>query len=70
MKYISTTEAGKKWNLSSRRVAYLCSSGRIAGAQKAGAYWIILELSEKPIDARIKNGKYINSRDLTGVNVE
>lgn len=59
MKYLSTTEAGKKWNLSARRIAVLCSDGRIEGAQKAGANWIIPDDAKKPTDARIKSGKYI-----------
>lgn len=63
MKYLSTTEAGKKWNLSARRVSILCSQGRIIGAQKAGSYWIIPENAQKPMDARIKNGKYIKKSE-------
>lgn len=47
MKFISTTEAGKKWELSSRRVGILCSEG------------LIPEDAQKPADARIKSGKYI-----------
>ena len=61
MKYISTSEAAKKWALSSRRIVVLCSEGRIEGAQKAGNTWIIPEIAEKPSDARIKSGKYIKS---------
>jgi hypothetical protein len=63
MKYISTSEAGKKWNISARRVGVLCSNGRIKGAQKAGANWIIPENAEKPADARIKSGKYVKNRE-------
>lgn len=36
MKFITTTEAGKKWNLSARRVGVLCSEDRILGVQKTG----------------------------------
>lgn len=59
MKFISTTEAGKKWGLSSRRVGILCSEGRIPGTQKTGNTWLIPEDAEKPADARIKSGKYV-----------
>lgn len=59
MKYISAIEAAERWNLSRRRVITLCNNGRIEGAQKAGATWIIPEDAEKPADARIKSGKYI-----------
>lgn len=59
VKHISTTEAAIRWNISARRVAILCESGRIEGAEKTGNTWIIPGDAEKPSDARIKNGKYI-----------
>lgn len=62
MKYISVSEAAELWNLSKRRVIVLCNGGRIEGAQKAGATWIIPENAQKPADARIKSGKYIKSK--------
>lgn len=62
MNYISTAQAGQKWGLSRRRVAILCQENRIAGAQRAGNTWIIPEDAEKPIDARIKSGKYIKRK--------
>lgn len=61
MKYISTSEAAKKWGISQRRVALLCQNNRIEGSQRAGGTWIIPEDAEKPADARIKSGKYIKS---------
>lgn len=73
MKYISAIEAAERWNLSRRRVITLCNDGRIDGAQKAGAYWIIPEDAEKPTDARVKSGKYIKlkSSEMTdGVIIE
>lgn len=67
MKYISASEAAAKWGLSSRRVGLLCNEGRIEGAQKAGAMWIIPEEATKPSDARIKSGKYIKSKKEEGL---
>jgi len=64
MKYISTTDAGKKWALSSRRIGVLCSEGRIPGVQKTGNIWLIPENAEKPSDARIKSGKYRKKREV------
>ena len=61
MKYISTSEAAEKWNLSKRRIIVLCNEGRIDGAQKAGSTWIIPDDAENPNDARIKSGKYIKT---------
>lgn len=66
MKYISAIEAAERWNLSRRRVITLCNSGRIEGAQKAGATWIIPDTAKKPADARIKSGKYIRKCEVTG----
>lgn len=62
MKYISAQEAANRWSLSKRRVITLCNNGRIDGAQKAGATWIIPDNAQKPSDARIKNGKYIKRK--------
>ena len=39
--YISTIEAGEKWNLSHRRVAILCAEDRIPGVKKIGNTWLI-----------------------------
>lgn len=57
--YISTIEAGEKWNLSHRRVAILCAEDRIPGVKKIGNTWLIPADAEKPADARVKTGKYI-----------
>ena len=65
MKFISTTEAGKRWGLSSRRVAILCTEGRIPNAQKIGNTWMLPEDAEKPVDARIKSGKYIKKDEVS-----
>lgn len=63
MKYISAMEAADRWNLSRRRIITLCNNGRIEGAQKAGATWIIPDNAQKPSDARIKSGKYIKRKE-------
>ena len=57
--YISTSEAAKKWGLSRRRTTTLCSEERIPNAIFVGDRWLIPSNTEKPIDARIKSGKYI-----------
>lgn len=58
MKYVSTTEIGKKWNISTGRIGTLCAEGRIPNVQRAGNMWLILEEAKKPVDARIKSRKY------------
>lgn len=61
-KLLSTKETSEKWGISSRRIAILCSEGRIPGAQRVGASWGVPENAEKPADARIKSGRYIKSK--------
>lgn len=65
MKFMTATEAGKKWGISSRRVGVLCNERRIPDAQKAGNTWIIPEDAKKPADARIKSGKYMKNKTIS-----
>jgi hypothetical protein len=62
MSFMSSKQAGKLWNISARRVAVLCKEGRIPGAQLVGKSWVVPEGTHKPVDARIKSGKYIKSK--------
>ena len=66
MKFITTTEAGKKWGLSPRRIGVLCSEGRIAGVQKVANTRLIPENAARPTDARIRSGKYIKVSHTEG----
>lgn len=68
MKYVTTTEIGKRWNLSARRVGILCAEGRIPDVQKAGNTWLIPENAVKPGDARIKSGRYIKTKQEVNAN--
>lgn len=61
MDYLSVKEISEKWNISTRRIQTLCNQNRIQGAKKIGYMWVIPKDAEKPNDARIKSGKYINS---------
>ena len=54
MNYISAKETATKWDISQRRVATLCSEGRIIGAMFVGNSWVIPCDAVKPIDARTK----------------
>lgn len=67
-KLLSTKEIARKWGISSRRVALLCSEGRIAGAQRVGASWGVPESAAKPVDARIKSRKYIKTKTEENAN--
>lgn len=54
MNYISAKETATKWDISQRRVATLCSEGRVIGAMFVGNSWVIPCDAVKPIDARTK----------------
>lgn len=54
MKYMTASQASKKWNISQRRVQVLCAEGRIPGVFKLGETWAIPTDVEKPIDKRKK----------------
>ena len=48
-----------EWGLSERTVNDLCKKGKIEGALKSGRIWQIPEDAKKPMDARIRSGKYV-----------
>lgn len=62
--YITLSEAARKWGISERRIRTLCSEGRIDGATRFGRSWAIPENAKKPVDHRIKSGKYIKNKNL------
>lgn len=57
MKLLSTTETAKRWGISARRIALLCSQNRVKGAEKVGNTWLIPDSAEKPEDPRRKQNK-------------
>ncbi len=62
MNYLSVSQTAVRWGLSTRRIQILCSKNRIPGAVKIGNQWAIPSEEPKPIDARIKSGKYIKNQ--------
>lgn len=56
MEYLTTAEAAKKWNISTRRITILCNEGRVEGAVKKGRIWLIPDAASKPIDGRCIRG--------------
>ena len=60
--YLTIKEISEKWGLTIRRVQKMFSGGEIPGASKFGTVWCIPENAEKPVDKRIKSGRYINWR--------
>lgn len=63
MGYLSIRQTAEKWNISARWINDLCVNGRIPGAMKIGSYWAIPDDAIKPIDARIKSGRYIKKNN-------
>ena len=49
---LTSSEMAKKWNISGRRIAILCSEGRIKDAVKKGKTWLIPSDAPKPSDLR------------------
>lgn len=62
MEYMTIQEAAEKWNVSVRRAQAICVAGLIPGTIKFGRSWAIPKDAEKPVDHRIKSGKYIKSQ--------
>ena len=58
MDYMSISETAEKWNVSNRRIQVLCVQQRIPGACKIGNMCAIPKDAQKPVDARIRSGKY------------
>lgn len=52
MVYFTTSELAKRWDVSSRAIAYYCAAGRIPGVVKKGMAWLIPVDAQRPIDRR------------------
>ena len=63
MDYITIQETAEKWGLKARRVQVMCQEGKISGAKRFGHVWAIPADAERPVDGRVKSGKYIKKKD-------
>ena len=61
MEYMTIKEASVKWGLSVRRIQTICNEGMVTGVIKFGREWAIPKDAEKPVDKRVKSGKYVKS---------
>lgn len=61
MEYITIKEASEKWGLSIRRIQTLCNEEKIKGASRFGRAWAIPIEAERPVDHRVKSGKYMKT---------
>ena len=62
MEYLSIRQTAEKWGISVRRIQILCKEKRIPGAIRIDYSWAIPADAEKPVDARIKSGKYMKQK--------
>lgn len=53
--FMSVKHAAEKWGISDRRIRFLCSQGKIAGAYQEGRGWKIPIDAIKPSDGRYKS---------------
>ena len=60
--YWTVKETAKAWELSERRTLAILHTGRVEGAVRFGNAWAIPEGTPKPVDGRIKSGKYIKKK--------
>ena len=63
MDWITTKEAAKLWDISTRRVQILCDKGQIDGAARLGDIWVIPKGAEKPLDGRTKAAREEKVKD-------
>lgn len=64
MEYMTIQEAAEKWGITERRIQVLCTSNRLPGATKFGRQWAIPSNLPKPLDERIKSGRYTKDTSL------
>ena len=50
--WISVKEVAKRWGVSARVVQSYCKDGRVTGARKLGASWMLPPDARKPMDPR------------------
>ena len=61
MEYYSIKQTAERWGVSARWIQVLCKNNRIPGAFRVGNTWAIPSDATKPLDARIKSGKYVKN---------
>ena len=72
MEYLTVKEIAEKWGISERRLQTMCKEGLVEGSKRVGRSWAIPEDAVKPVDRRIKSGKYMKdkkTRKMTEVNI-
>ena len=70
MKYITVSEAAKKFGINERRVRSLLKEKRIEGAILKGHKYLIPENAVKPLDRRIKGQRLFEDSPLKGIDID
>lgn len=60
--YITVSEIAKQWKVNPRTIQVMCLKGKIQGTEKIGNMWMIPTGTERPVDKRVKSGKYIKGK--------
>ncbi len=66
IKYYTVREMADKWGVTERRVTQMCERGELKGVKHVGEikkHWMIPSFAKKPVDNRVKSGKYSILRD-------
>lgn len=61
--FMTVKEAAAKWGLSERRLQTICNEGMVPGVIKFGKAWAIPVDAERPVDKRIKSGRYVKEKE-------
>lgn len=61
--YNVVKEVAADWGIKPRTLQAMCAEGKIEGAVKFGNTWAIPCDAVKPVDKRIKSGKYISKEE-------
>lgn len=61
--YITVSEIAKRWKVNPRSIQVMCLKGKIQGAEKIGNMWMIPVQTERPVDERVKFGKYTKEKE-------
>ncbi|MDO4563889.1 MAG: DNA-binding protein [Clostridia bacterium] len=59
MDIVTERQVSELWGITSRRVSEMCRQGKIEGAIKVSAAWVMPADTEKPKDERVTTGRWI-----------
>ncbi len=66
IKYYTVKEMAERWGVTDRRITQMCARGELKGVIYTGnikKHWLIPSFAKKPVDNRVRSGKYSILRD-------